>query len=68
MSLKNQMSIIKNKSQLSLSSADSLTELSPETSDNSMKSRMGDDWTNRQFIEAVTTGIQKITEFLNNFG
>ncbi|CAG2102544.1 unnamed protein product [Medioppia subpectinata] len=60
MSVKNEMST-QNKSQLSLSSMDSVPELSSDGSDGS------NDWANRQFIETLTTGIQKITNFLNKF-
>jgi uncharacterized protein len=26
------------------------------------------DWENREFVETISTGIKRITEFLNNFG
>ena len=53
----------KNSSQLSLKSSDSteLLEVSP-------RSEIAEDWQNRQFIENVTSGIQRITNFLNSFG
>ncbi len=38
-----------------------------ETMDKS-KSNIQRDWEQREFIEAVTTNIKKVTEFLNRFG
>lgn len=33
----------------------------------SVQSQIQQDWTNREFIEVITTNIKKITDFLNSF-
>jgi len=52
----------KNSSQLSLKSSDS-----SDASEVSARSEITEDWMNREFIDAITTGIQRITTFLNTF-
>ena len=57
-----------NSSQLSLTSVESLSEMGSDMCDGSLKNRIPEDWANREFIESITKGIQKIGKFLNEFG